>query len=86
MSKAEDESSPTQSRKASDNEQYDVMLVIPETEARAFAKLVASIDYDTCNRFASVCYTYGTRSEGDVMWSALCMIQRQLSEAGFAPR
>jgi hypothetical protein len=84
---AEDDNNPTHpSRKASDDDEYDVMLVIPETEAKALAKLVGRIDYDTCNRFASVCFTYGNRSEGDVMWSAICMLQRQLGEAGFAPR
>jgi hypothetical protein len=65
---------------------YDVMLVIPETEAKALARLVGRIDYDTCNRFASVCHTYGNRSEADVMWSAICILQRQLAQAGFAPR
>jgi hypothetical protein len=71
-------------RQAGDD--YDVMLVMPETEARAFAKLLGRIDYDACCRFAAVCVTYGNRAECDVMWSAICLLQRQLSEAGFAPR
>jgi hypothetical protein len=52
----------------------------------ALAQFVKPVDYDTCCRFASVCWTYGRRSEGDVMWSAICLLQRQLAEAGFAPR
>jgi hypothetical protein len=52
----------------------------------ALAQLVKRIDYDTCNRFASVCYIYGARSEADVMWAAICLFQRELARAGFAPR
>jgi hypothetical protein len=33
-----------------------------------------------------VTVTYHGRAEGDVMWSAVCMLQRQLADAGFAPR
>jgi hypothetical protein len=29
---------------------------------------------------------YSGRTEGDVMWSAIRMVQGQLAEAGFAPR
>jgi hypothetical protein len=63
-----------------------IPLTMPFDEAAAMAQFVKRIDYETCNRFASVCYTYGARSEGDVMWSAICLLQRQLAEAGFAPR
>jgi hypothetical protein len=68
------------------SDEFDIMLVIPETEARALAKLVARIDYGTCCRFAAVCVTYGNRAECDVMWSALCLIQRQLADSGLNPR
>jgi hypothetical protein len=49
---------------------------------------VKRVDYGTCARFASPTTTYchPPRTEGDVMWSAICMLQRQLGEAGFAPR
>jgi hypothetical protein len=61
-------------------------ISMPEAELMALAQLVKRIDYDTCNRFASVCYIYGARSEADVMWAAICLFQRELARAGFAPR
>jgi hypothetical protein len=70
----------------SESQEYDVMIVIPETEARALAKLVGRIDFDTCHRFASITANYDGRCEADVMWCALCHLQRQLADAGFAPR
>jgi hypothetical protein len=59
---------------------YDVMLVIPETEAKALAKLVARIDYGTCVKLSAPCTTYGARPECDVMWCALQILQRQLTD------
>jgi hypothetical protein len=44
------------------------------------------IDHELCNRLAGVCVTYNGRSEGDTMWSAVCLLQRQLADAGFAPK
>ena len=67
-------------------ESTTIPLELPPDEARALAQLVKRIDYGTCARFASITTKYGTRSEGDVMWSAVCMVQRQLGEAGFDPR
>jgi len=55
-------------------------------KASALGQLVKRIDYETCARFASVCWTYGNRAESDDMWSAICLLQRQLAEAGFAAR
>jgi hypothetical protein len=55
-------------------------------EATALAQLVKRIDYGTVNRFAAPTITYNGRSEGDVMWSAVCTLQHQLAEAGFVPR
>jgi hypothetical protein len=52
----------------------------------ALAQLVKRLDYDTCARFASVSWTYGNRSESYVIWSAVCLVQRQLADAGFNPR
>jgi hypothetical protein len=63
-----------------------IPLILPFDEAAALAQFVKRIDYDTCARFAAVCWLYNGRSEGDVMWSAICLLQRQLAEAGFAPR
>ncbi len=63
-----------------------VGLLMPEDELRALAQFVKRIGYEDVSRFAAVCYSYGNRSEADCMWSAVCMLQRQLAEAGFAPR
>jgi hypothetical protein len=69
-----------------DPDAITIPLELPRDEAAALAQLVKRIDYETCARFASTTTTYGLRSEGDTMWSAVCMLQRQLGEAGFAPR
>ena len=50
------------------------------------AQCVKRIGYEDVNKFASPCITYGGRTEADVMWSAICDLQRQLADAGFAPR
>ncbi len=55
-------------------------------EAMALAQLVKRIDHGTVTRFASRSVWYSGRAEADVMWSAVCDLQRQLAEAGFAPR
>jgi len=55
-------------------------------EVWAFAQLLKRLDYATCVRFASKNVWYSGRAEADVMWSAVRDIQRQFSEAGFAPR
>jgi len=69
-----------------DREAITIPLELPCDEAAALAQFVKRVDYDTCTRFASPTTTYNGRVEGDVMWSAICMLQRQLAEAGFAPR
>jgi hypothetical protein len=63
-----------------------IPLELPRDEAAALSQFVKRVDYDTCARFASPRATYHGRCEGDAMWSAICMLQRQLAEAGFAPR
>jgi hypothetical protein len=55
---ADDPTNPHPPRQPGDD--YDVMLIIPEDEARAFSKLLSRVDYDTCSRFAAVCVTYAT--------------------------
>ena len=67
-------------------ETITIPITLPFDETQALAQFVKRVDYDTCCRFAAVCYTYGARSKGDVMWCAICLLQRQLAEAGFAPR
>jgi len=64
-----------------------ISLQLPSSdEAVALAQLVKRIDFETVNRFASPSITYGGRPEGDVMWSAICALQREFAEAGFDPR
>ncbi len=63
-----------------------IPLELPRDEAAALSQFVKRVDYDTCIRFANVTTTYAGRSEGDVIWCAVNMLQRQLAEAGFAPR
>ena len=65
----------------------DIALRLPDDEAAALAQFVKRVDYETVNRFASPCTMYGNgRTEADTMWCAVCLLQRQLGEAGFAPR
>jgi hypothetical protein len=59
---------------------------LPRDEWSAIAQFLKRIDYETCVRFASRFEHYGGRAECDVMWSAVCGLQRQLAEAGFSPR
>jgi len=68
-------------------ETITIQITLPSSdEAVALAQLVKRIDYGTINRFASTTITYGGRTEADIMWSAVCALQRELAEAGFAPR
>jgi len=63
-----------------------ITLHMPPNELHALAQFLKRVDYDLCNRLAGVCITYNGRSEGDTMWAAVRMVQRQLAEHGFAPR
>jgi hypothetical protein len=63
-----------------------VSIDMPADELSALAQFVKRVDYNTCVRFASVLATYNGRHEVDVMWSAVCLLQRQLADAGFAPQ
>lgn len=67
-----------------DREAAIIPLELPLDEAEAFGQFVRRIDYDTCARFARIIARYGKRSECDVMWSAVRMLQHQLAEAGVA--
>ena len=64
----------------------DIALRLPDDEALALAQFVKRVDFETCARFASLTVTYGGRSEADTIWCAMNSFQRQLAEAGFAPR
>jgi hypothetical protein len=63
-----------------------IPLNLPRNEASALAQFVKRVDYETCARFASRSATYGGCSEADTIWRAVNSFQRQLAEAGFAPR
>jgi len=63
-----------------------IPLILPFDEAAALAQLIKRVDYDTCVRFASTFVFYSGRTERDTMWSAVCLVQRQLADAGFNPR
>ena len=63
-----------------------IPLELPPNEAAAFSQFVKRVDYDTVGRFTARTVTYNGRSEHDTAWSALCMLRRQLAEAGFDPR
>ncbi len=63
-----------------------VPINLPRAEWTAFTQFLKRTDYATCVRLAYPNMTYNGRAEGDVIWSAVCMVQRQLAEAGFAPR
>jgi hypothetical protein len=63
-----------------------VILRMPEDELIALSQLVKRIDYDTCVRFTSRFDRYHGRDEGDVAWSAVNLLQRELAAAGFNPR
>ncbi len=63
-----------------------IPLILPFDEAAALAQFVKRVGYEDVNRFASPCWTYSGRTEGDTMWSAVCLVQRQLADAGFNPR
>lgn len=64
----------------------EIVLRLPAADALALALFCKRIDFETCVRFASVFTTYDGRAEADVIWSAVLSLQRQLAEAGYAPR
>lgn len=65
-----------------------IPLELPPDEAAALAQFIKRIGYSTCVKLANRHKTYPNdgRSEADVMWSAIRMLQQELAEAGFAPR
>jgi hypothetical protein len=63
-----------------------IAFELPRSEWSAFSQFIKRIGYSDCDRLASKTVTYEGRAEGDVMWAAVSMLQRQLAEADFAPR
>jgi hypothetical protein len=64
-----------------------IRLELPSPdEAAALAQFVKRIDYDSVGHFTSTFVFYSGRTEHDVAWSAICLVQRQLADAGFNPR
>ena len=64
-----------------------IRLELPSPdEAAALAQFVKRLGYDDCVRKASLFVFYSGRTEADVMWAALCILQRELAAAGFSPR
>jgi len=52
----------------------------------ALAQFVKRLGYDDCVRKGGLYVFYSGRTEADVMWAALCILQRELAAAGFSPR
>jgi len=58
-----------------------------EYEADAFARLLKRLNYTDCSVRSNLTRKYADgREEKDVMWAAVCRVQTQFGEAGFAPR
>jgi hypothetical protein len=77
-------SKPKRLGSMAESQNTTIPLELPREEARALAQAVKRIDYNLCAKWSSMTRTYkSNRSEHDVMWSAVCMLERQLNEAGF---
>ena len=64
-----------------------IPLNLPRDEATAFAELLKRSTYDDCVRHSNRVRRYPDgRSELDVMWSAVQLVEKQFAEAGIAPR
>ena len=68
------------------SDETKLALFMPVDLWLALALLVKRIDHGTCASFASPLGVIGNQSEGEVIWEAVTALQRQLAEAGFAPR
>jgi hypothetical protein len=55
-------------------------------ELMALAQMLKRMSFTDCERLADRKSYYGLHLERDVMWGAVQALQRQLAEAGFAPR
>jgi hypothetical protein len=61
-----------------------IPLTLPFDEADAFARFLKRCTYTDCVARSNRIRKYPDRDETDVMWSAVCLVQRQLTDAGFA--
>jgi hypothetical protein len=57
-----------------------------DDSGNALAQFVRRLGYDDCVQKASQSVFYSGRTEADMMWAALCILQRDLAAAGFSPR
>jgi hypothetical protein len=70
-----------------DSRVITISLDLPRDEADAFSHLLKRTTYDDCARRSNRVRRYPDgRSELDVMWSAVKLIENQFAEAGFNPR
>jgi hypothetical protein len=64
-----------------------IPLTLPFDEADAFARFLKRCTYTDCVARSNRIRKYpDSRDETDVVWSAVCLVQRQLADAGFNPR
>ena len=67
--------------------EHTIALRLPHDEADAFAQLMKRTTYDDCVRHSNRVRRYPDgRSELEVMWAAVQLVETQFAEAGFAPR
>jgi hypothetical protein len=63
-----------------------IPLHLPPDEGLALAQFVKRTTFDDCVKKSAGFVWYSGRTEGDVMWSAVRILQAALAAAGFAPR
>lgn len=59
-----------------------IPLELPEDEAKALAGMVHRFNLNDTAKFSNRTKYDDGRREQDVLWSAICMLERQLVEAG----
>lgn len=59
-----------------------IPLELPKDEAKALASMVHRLKLDDAAKFSNRTKYNDGRREQDVLWSAICMLERQLAEAG----
>jgi hypothetical protein len=70
-----------------DEDVITIPVDLQRSEADAFARLLKRLNYTDCSVRSNPVRKYPDgREEKDVMWSAVCRVQTQFGEAGFAPR
>ena len=70
-----------------DEDVITIPVDLHRSEADAFARLLKRLNYTDCSVRSNLTRKYPDgREEKDVMWAAVCRVQTQFGEAGFAPR